>query len=208
MEMEKDRSLAFLDILVMMRTDGSVTHTVYRKPTHTDRYLHASSHHHPRHLQSVVTSHTNRAQDLCAPKFVEQELSHIQEVLKRNGYIMSRRQTKRVTKAKKPEVNRQPAYMPYLRGITDKIGTALNKYSIKTVYYPPSKVTNNLRSPKDKLPYEAPGVYKIDCSCGSFYIGQTKRSIAERLKKVRSVFGWVLSLNHKEIPVSNSNLGE
>ncbi|XP_059046675.1 uncharacterized protein LOC131842162 [Achroia grisella] len=186
MELEKDRSLAFLDILVMVRSDGSVTHTVYRKPTHTDRYLHASSHHHLRHLQSVVTTLTNRAQDLCAPEFVEQELSHVQEVLKKNGYIKSRRQNKRVTKAKKPEVNRQPAYMTYLRGITDKIGTALNKYSIKTVYYPPSKVTNNLRSPKDKLPYEAPvraiseGVtgspcchVDLECTCDQLHINFT-----------------------------------
>ncbi|CAH0700370.1 unnamed protein product [Spodoptera exigua] len=29
----------------------------------------------------------------------------------------------------------------------------------------------------------SPGVYKINCSCGSSYIGQTKRTIAERLKE-------------------------
>ncbi|MGR8252493.1 reverse transcriptase domain-containing protein, partial [Escherichia coli] len=64
-EMEKDRSLAFLDVLVKVKPNGSLAHTVYRKPTHTDRYLNASSHHHPRHLDSVKVSLTKRAKDLC-----------------------------------------------------------------------------------------------------------------------------------------------
>jgi hypothetical protein len=47
MEVEKNPSLPFLDVLVSRRPDSSLGHTVYRKPTHTDLYLHAKSAHHP-----------------------------------------------------------------------------------------------------------------------------------------------------------------
>ncbi|KAL0870054.1 hypothetical protein ABMA27_006218 [Loxostege sticticalis] len=133
-EMEKNRSMAFLDVRVTVRPDGTLAHSVYRKPTHTDRYLHASSHHHPRHLQAVVSSLVNRAHKLCDPEHVEGELKHVKEVLRRNGYSATRRQMeKRPKKDKQPMVSRAPAFLPYVKGITDKIGTVLNKYSIKTV---------------------------------------------------------------------------
>ncbi|XP_063540745.1 uncharacterized protein LOC134749659 [Cydia strobilella] len=37
-ELESQRSLPFLDVKVIGRVDGTLTHTVYRKPTHTDSY--------------------------------------------------------------------------------------------------------------------------------------------------------------------------
>ena len=40
-----DGSLPFLDILITPEEDGRLTTTVYRKPTHTDQYLHWDSHH-------------------------------------------------------------------------------------------------------------------------------------------------------------------
>ncbi|XP_045449970.1 uncharacterized protein LOC123658651 [Melitaea cinxia] len=182
-EMEAERSLPFLDVRIKVKPNGSLSHCVYRKPTHTDRYLHASSHHHPRHLQSVVTSLKNRAQDLCDPEHLEQELDHVQEVLANNGYQVNR-QTRQPTKRRKhPEVKRQPAYMPYVRGVTDKIGGLLKKYSIPTIFTPGAKVSNIVGTPKDVLPLQTPGVYRINCSCGSSYIGQTKRTIAERVKE-------------------------
>jgi hypothetical protein len=182
-ELESERSLPFLDIKVIGRMDGSLTHTVYRKPTHTDKYLNALSHHHPRHLQSVVTSLRNRAQDLCDPEFLESEMSHIQKVLRWNGYKLDGRQPRRKSRGKHPDVPRQPAFMPYVKGVTDKVGTILRRYSIRTIYMPLSKVVGHLRSPKDVIPFQSPGVYKIDCSCGSSYIGETKRTIAERVKE-------------------------
>lgn len=39
--MENDNSLAFLDILIKIFSNGPVGHRIYRKPTHTYRYLDA-----------------------------------------------------------------------------------------------------------------------------------------------------------------------
>jgi len=47
MEIEEEGHLPFLDIDIYRKTDGSLGHKVYRKPTHTNLYLHQKSHHHP-----------------------------------------------------------------------------------------------------------------------------------------------------------------
>ncbi|XP_049877866.1 uncharacterized protein LOC126375067 [Pectinophora gossypiella] len=184
-EMEMNRALAFLDVKVSVRADGTLSHYVHRKPTHTDRYLHATSHHHPRHLNAVVTSLTNRAYDICDNEHIDAEISHVQKVLRNNGYRIDvgALRPKPKVKTTVPRVERQPAFLPYLKGVTDKIGNILNKYLIKTIFTPSKKIAQSLRSPKDCFPFESPGVYKIDCSCGSSYIGQTKRSISCRIKE-------------------------
>ena len=49
-EEEREGSLPFLDTLLQRRDDGSLDVTVYRKPTHTYRYLDFQSHH-PSHVK-------------------------------------------------------------------------------------------------------------------------------------------------------------
>ena len=44
-EVEHSNTIGFLNSLVHRESDGSVTTTVYRKPTHTDQYLAYDSHH-------------------------------------------------------------------------------------------------------------------------------------------------------------------
>ena len=44
---KEDKTIPFLDVLLIIQEDGSLGHKVYRKPTHTDRYLHYNSFHHP-----------------------------------------------------------------------------------------------------------------------------------------------------------------
>ena len=50
---EKDNNrLPFLDVLVMKEGNHMKT-SIYRKPTHTDQYLHFELYHHPR-IKSVI----------------------------------------------------------------------------------------------------------------------------------------------------------
>ena len=45
LEMETSGSIAFLDVLLTRESDGSLSTSIFRKPTHTDRYLPFNSHH-------------------------------------------------------------------------------------------------------------------------------------------------------------------
>ena len=45
--LDSDNQLPFLDVLLIKKLDGTFSHRVYHKTTHTDLYLHSSSHHHP-----------------------------------------------------------------------------------------------------------------------------------------------------------------
>ena len=67
MEEENNRELAFLDIF-LKRNSGKISVLVYNKPTHTDQYLHYSSHHQTSCKGSVVSSLVNRAYSLSPIK--------------------------------------------------------------------------------------------------------------------------------------------
>ncbi|CAG9789955.1 unnamed protein product [Diatraea saccharalis] len=107
----------------------------------------------------------------------------INEVLKKNGYQVHGRHMQPRLKSRHLEAKRQPAHLPYVKGVTDKIGHVLRNYPVPTVYAPRLKVNNIVGTPKDVLPLQTPGVYKIECSCGRCYIGQTKRTITERVRE-------------------------
>ena len=65
-EREEDRTLPFLDTLLRSREDGSLDVFIYRKPTHTDWYLHLESHH-PTHVKrSVLRCLHDRAREIIS----------------------------------------------------------------------------------------------------------------------------------------------
>lgn len=190
-EEESNGMLPFLDLKIVREVDGSLSHTVYRKPTHTDRYLRADSHHHPAQLSSVPRSLINRALKLCDPQFVEEELEHVRDVLEDNGYNWKQclRWANPRESTRTAVVERSPAYLPYVRGVTDRIGYLLRRrYSIKTVFRSQTQLRRLLRSPKDRDHLNVPGVYKIPCDCGKSYVGETRRNITTRLTEhIRSI---------------------
>ena len=72
-EPREDGAMPFLDILVTPRRDGSLSTTVYRKPTHTDLYLPWESHHPLSSKYSVIGTLQHRANTICSnPQVVAQ----------------------------------------------------------------------------------------------------------------------------------------
>jgi hypothetical protein len=59
--------------------DGSLGHTVYRKPMHTDLYLHAESAHHPAQKNWVLRTLVHR-------ESIGEELQHLKKTFRKNGY--------------------------------------------------------------------------------------------------------------------------
>ncbi|XP_046397983.1 uncharacterized protein LOC124164734 [Ischnura elegans] len=86
MEKERDGKLPFLDVMVRRKGDGSLGHAVYRKDTHTNRYLNAISHHHPAQKASVVSSLLHRAFTVSDADSLESEKRLLTTALRKNGY--------------------------------------------------------------------------------------------------------------------------
>ena len=83
---ESNEELAFLDTLLKWN-NGEISVLVYRKPTHTDQYLHYSSHHQTSCKENVVSSLFNRACSMITNKDdLHKENARIKQVLKENGY--------------------------------------------------------------------------------------------------------------------------
>ena len=76
MEEEQDQQITFLDVLVK-REGNKLSTVVYRKKTHTERYLNFRSHHHPRTFTGVVKTLKHRALSICGPNQQQDELQHL-----------------------------------------------------------------------------------------------------------------------------------
>ena len=88
-EEESKAELAFLDTL-LERDNGEVSILVYRKPTHTDKYLQYNSYHQISCRKSVVSSLLNRAYSIITNKDdLDKENARIKQLLKENGYWKS-----------------------------------------------------------------------------------------------------------------------
>ena len=75
-------SLPFLDTLVTIEPDNTFSTTVYRKPTHTDQYLHWDSNHHITAKQSVYNTLAHRAKVVSSTQDkLDRELQHIRTAL-------------------------------------------------------------------------------------------------------------------------------
>jgi hypothetical protein len=92
METEEDNHLPFLDIdiyerpNIYKRPDGTLGHKVYRKPTHTNLYLNANSHHHPSSKQALLNTMVHTVHSLCDSDSLRHELDFLKITFKKNGY--------------------------------------------------------------------------------------------------------------------------
>ena len=139
-EVENDGKLPFLDVNVYRESDGSLNTSVYRKPTHTDRYLDFASHHPFSHKRAVVRTLCSRASTHSSSQRDQiKETSRVTTALRLNGYpqlfLQSSLLPRTVPPSSTPEY-KACAVVPYVRGVSECIKRILTPFWIR-VCQPP-----------------------------------------------------------------------
>ena len=86
-ELEDEGNMPFLDLNIKHHPDGTLSTNVFRKKTHTDKYLNFQSHHALAHKLAVVRTLHNRANTHCTfPSDRVEESKRVCRALQLNGY--------------------------------------------------------------------------------------------------------------------------
>ena len=169
METETNNTIPVLDTLVTRDSDGYLSTSVYRKPTHTDQYLAYDSHHPQSVKRGIVKCLNDRSKHLITKSSViSHEKKHLSSVLVSNGYPFSF--VKNITKTKKQTATKEPApeikstaVLPYVKGLSEALRRCLQQQGIRTVFRSDTTLRSHLVRPKDTVdPAKQDGVvYKI-----------------------------------------------
>ena len=190
-EYEQDGSLPFLDILIQ-RTGNNASFSVYRKPTHTGRYLHRDSHHPIGVFKGLVKSLSSRALAICSSGNLGGEKSQLVNSLRFNGYTES--ECKKWWAHSRPDNSAKPAKakfrgsLPYIRGVSEKICDILHGIGINAGVKPSSTLRSCLVHKRPHRATELGVVYQLTCAedgCDWSYVGESGRTLEERRREHR-----------------------
>ena len=130
MEIEEAGHLPFLDIDIYRKMDCSLGHKVYRKPTHTNLYLHQKSRH-PANKHPVLSSLVHKAKSLCDQESLAPELTFLTNVFKQNGYSHQQ-----IQRAMKPATRTNKTYRTPKLHTADPVECWPNTISKASPYHP------------------------------------------------------------------------
>ena len=179
-------AIPFLDTFPRPSGNKIIT-SVYRKPTHMDRYLDFNSNHPKSAKCAVVRALTDRAKNVCSsPELLAEEMDHLGKVLKYNNYPKwmidqhSRNsfEGRLINPETGNEVNKSVFIIaPYFPGLSESFKQLVKYTPVQVCFNPKDKVDPSLK--KDT-------VYQWSCTkpnCKSSYIGETSRSLCEWVKE-------------------------
>ena len=193
-------SLPFFDTLVTVEKDGSLSTSIYRKPTHTNQYLQWDSHHSIANKYSVINSLLLRANNICSNQEQKKELTYVEEALticKYPSWAIQRVKLKKNTQKqnrnnnrtnKNNVTNRSSITVPYNQGLSESFKNIGKKYGIQVHFKSGRTLKDELVAPKDKdhITKKSGIIYRFKCDrleCDEEYIGETSRTFGERFKQ-------------------------
>ena len=142
-------------------------------------------------LLNAVFSSVYMTELNASPSHPEQprRKKHLSTVLVANGYPPFL--LKKVTKTRNPTPEsetaefKSTAVIPYIKEVPEPFRRHLQQQEIRTVFKSDTTLRSRLVRQKDPAdPNKQDGVvYKIRCTCGKVYIGETGRSMQERMKE-------------------------
>ena len=190
-ETEVEGTLPFLDTMVTRHVDGSLTTSVFRKKTHTDRYLDFNSHNPLVHKIALARTLLTQADRICVSMpDRDAEKRHITQALYSNGYptrvIKRNWQTPPArSPASDPVMPRATVVIPYVRHVSESIRRILTPLEIRTAFAHIAP-TANTGEPKGPHPTTTTGRCSLQdplWHISGVYVGQTCRTLDHRLKE-------------------------
>jgi hypothetical protein len=152
-------------------------------------------------INGVVNTLIHRSYTISDQNNFAEERKKLEAILRANGFddrVISRTFNKVIRKNNEIQINtaeaanssvndfsdQKKAFLPYIKGTTDRIGNILRKFQIRTIFSPHVQIKHLLKTVKDRTPLQVEGVYRIPCqTCGKNYIGETGRSVKTRLEE-------------------------
>ena len=201
-------SLPFLDTLVTIQPDNTLSTSVYRKPTHTDQYLHWDSNHHITAKHSVYNTLAHRAKTVSSTQdSLDKELLHIKTALhhcqfpnwalnqwehrfKHPNQVSNTNSNNSNSNSNQDSNNkyRSTIIVPYIPNTADKFKRLCKGRNIQVQFKGTNTLRTTLVNPKDKdhKTKQTGVISQYQCphlQCPSSYIGESGRSLGERVKE-------------------------
>ncbi|XP_048250806.1 uncharacterized protein LOC125378866 [Haliotis rufescens] len=174
MEEETNQQLPFLDVLVQKDNNNKLQTTVYRKPTHTDQYIHSASNHPPQVKKGSISTLVRRAHNICSTKqHLTTEGSHLKQIFTQyNLYpeqlVQQTRQNISKKSQKSPRQQSAPFVisLPYFGTVSHKIQRLLKKQANIDVVFKRSPTIQNTIKATGK----PPSSHKLERSGAVYHI--------------------------------------
>ena len=202
-------SLPFLDTLVTIQPDNTLSTSVYRKPTHTDQYLHWDSNHHITAKHSVYNTLAHRAKTVSSTQdSLDQELLHIKTALqlcqfpnwtlnqwehsfKHPSHTSNNNNNNSNNSSNNQDLNNKykaTIVVPYIPKTADRFKRICKSKNIQVHFKGTNTLRTTLVNPKDKdhKSKQTGVIYQYQCphiQCSSSYIGESGRSLGDRVKE-------------------------
>ena len=146
-----------MDVSVQQMKDRSLATKVYRKPTHTDRYLHYSSHYPVNQKVSVARTLFSRANKITSNKEKKIEGFHqTTKTSKNNGFSSSKCSFKKYLQnhsIRRAEKLKRFTSIPSVQGVSE-FSRILTQLGIGIAFKPRHTLSSLFRKPKDAINFE------------------------------------------------------
>jgi hypothetical protein len=169
--------IPFLDVL-FIRKEMTLATKVCRKPTHTGWYLNFKSNHSPHVKWDLIQKLHNTASTLCQEQDLFNGISSLRRDLQLNGCPKSFNElvinSKGVSLPNKLENPLGSVYIPYVKGVSEKLKRIGNWYNIRMIFKTNTllAVTPENQATRDQQ-QTAQRIYNIPWKCGRSNIGET-----------------------------------
>ena len=203
-EFERYGKLPFMDVLVE-KSGGELTRSVYRKPTFTGLYTRWDSFCPMSHKTNLIRTLTGRAVRICSQATLENELDVLRSIFRQNGYplgvvekVMSSVKLCRtgIENSERSDnlqlTQRVPVVLrlPWIGAVSNQFRREFENAVVKAdvslrpvVVFTTRHVFNGRC--KDVLPMTSRScvIYSYKCCCEQQYIGKTVQILSERIKQ-------------------------